>query len=302
MTAALEEAHSARIGGLTIRLQAINLFLVGFLVLFFELACIRWFAAYVVFLQFFTNVVLIASFLGMSCGCLAARQRRDWLNYFPFIALGTVVAALAVLAVYHRWSGLSIDVGGQASPQEVFFGTEYRNPDVAKFTVPIEAVAATFFVLVALMFVGLGQVLGRAFDAYPDRVLGYTLNIGGSLAGIACFSAISFMEAPPVAWFLISCAGVAYLLHQAGSLTRFRALALVALVLGSAVPSDWFRQEVHDTHWSPYFAVDHNIASGLITVNTIGHQQMVPFASSGSSYSLIHLLQEHSGGAPFAMC
>jgi hypothetical protein len=42
------------------------------LVLFLELACIRWFAAYVVFLQFFTNVVLIASFLGMSCGCLAA--------------------------------------------------------------------------------------------------------------------------------------------------------------------------------------------------------------------------------------
>jgi SAM-dependent methyltransferase len=299
MTAAPEAAQPARIDGLKIRLQAINLFLVGFLVLFFELASIRWFAAYVVFLQFFTNVVLIASFLGMSCGCLAARQRRDWLGYFPFIAVGAVVTALAVLAVYHRWSGLSIDVGGQASPQEVFFGTEYRNPDVAQFVVPIEAVAAAFFVLIALMFVGLGQVLGRAFDAYPDRVLGYTLNIGGSLAGIVGFSAISFMQAPPVVWFLITCAGVAYLLHQAGSLTRFRALALVALALGPAVPSDWFRQEVHSTRWSPYYMVDHDIASGQITVNTIGHQQMVPFASAGSSYSLIHLLREHSGGPPF---
>src|ERR1700745_1573451 len=109
MTAApkeAQEAQSARIGGLSIRLQAINLFLVGFLVLFFELASIRWFAAYVVFLQFFTNVVLIVSFLVMSCGCLAARQRRDWLGYFPFIAVGAVVTALAVLAVYHRWSGL----------------------------------------------------------------------------------------------------------------------------------------------------------------------------------------------------
>ena len=45
------------------RRQGLNLFLVGFLVLFFELACIRWFAANVVFLQFFTNVVLIACFL-----------------------------------------------------------------------------------------------------------------------------------------------------------------------------------------------------------------------------------------------
>src|SRR5712672_280600 len=192
------------------RMQARNLFIVGFLVLFLELACIRWFAAYVVFLQFFTNVVFIASFLGMSCGCLAARQPRDWLGYLPFTALGTVLAALAVFAVYHYWSGLSIDVGGQASPQEVFFGTEYRDPDVAQFVVPIEAVAAVFFALVALMFVGLGQALGRAFDAYPNRVLGYTLNIGGSLAGVVAFSAVSAVQAPPWAWFLIMFAGIAF--------------------------------------------------------------------------------------------
>jgi hypothetical protein len=34
-----------------------NLFLTGFLVLFLELASIRWFAASVIFLQFFANVV-----------------------------------------------------------------------------------------------------------------------------------------------------------------------------------------------------------------------------------------------------
>src|SRR5271169_2227014 len=298
MTVALKEREPTRIDRLNINIQALNLFLVGSLVLFFELACIRWFAAYVVFLQFFTNVVLIASFLGMSCGCLAARQRRDWLGYFPFIALGTVVAALAVRAVFHFWSGLSIDVGGQASPQEVFFGTENRNPDVAQFVVPIEAVVAVFFVLIALMFVGLGQVLGRAFDAYPNRVLGYTLNIGGSLAGIVGFSAISFIQAPPVVWFFIGCAGIAYLLHQTGSLIWFRALALVALVLGLSVPTHWFFP-THDTRWSPYYMVDHDIDYRFITVNTISHQKMVPFASGGSSYSLVHLLQEHSGGPPF---
>src|SRR6266851_223149 len=151
MSAAVQ-TQSFGIDQVNSRLSAINLFLVGFLVLFLELACIRWFASYVIFLQFFTNVVLIASFLGMSCGCLAARQRRDWLGYFPFIALGTVIAALAMLAVYDYWRGLSINVGGQASPQEVFFGTESRNPDVAQFVVPIEAVAAVFFLLIALMF------------------------------------------------------------------------------------------------------------------------------------------------------
>src|SRR6266446_2751465 len=104
-----------------VRLPEFNLFLVGFLVLFLELACIRWFAASVIFLQFFTNVVLIASFLGMSCGCLAAGQRRDWLGYCPFITLGAVAAALTTLLGYQLWSGLVVDIGRQGSPQEVFF-------------------------------------------------------------------------------------------------------------------------------------------------------------------------------------
>jgi hypothetical protein len=284
-----------------IRRQAVNLFLVGFLVLFLELACIRWLAGYVVFLQFFTNVVLLAAFLGMSCGCLAARSPRDWLAYFPLLALTTVAAAVVTFGVYHYWSGVSIDVGGQEAPQEVYFGTEYRNPDVARFVVPIEAIAAVFFVLVALMFVGLGQVLGRAFDSYPNRVKGYTLNIGGSLAGIVGFSAISFIQAPPLVWFLVSCAGVAYLLHQAGTLTKLKAVALVVLVIVVGVPTDWLPvvRTKHDTRWSPYYKIDHEVATGSITVNTIGHQTMVPFASAGSSYSLIHLLEQHSGGAPF---
>ncbi len=49
-------------GWLNARQFGFNLFLVGFLILFVELACIRWFSANVVFLQFFTNIVLIASF------------------------------------------------------------------------------------------------------------------------------------------------------------------------------------------------------------------------------------------------
>ncbi|HXZ01857.1 MAG TPA: hypothetical protein VEI03_17825 [Stellaceae bacterium] len=291
--------HAAAPARPSVREHGLNLFLTGFLVLFLELACIRWFAANVIFLQFFTNVVLLACFLGMSCGCMAARQRRDWLGHFPLLALGTVVAALAMLTIYNVWSGLAVDVGHQASPQEIFFGTEYRNPDVAQFTVPIDLIAAVFFILIALMFVGLGQVLGRAFDAYPNRVMGYTLNIGGSLAGIVGFSLISFLQAPPLVWFLIACAGVAYLLHQAGGLTLSRGLALAALLVAVTLPAAFRARNGIEAFWSPYYAVEYE-ASGLgINVNNIGHQQMVPFDTGGSSYSLIHLLQKAAGGAPF---
>src|SRR5262245_55006225 len=221
------------------RRLGLHLFLVGFLVLFLELACIRWFAAYVVFLQFFTNVALIASFLGMSCGCLAARSNRDWPGYFPFLALTAVVAALCLYYAYHRWrwNDLAIYVGYQGSPQEVFFGTEYRNPDVARFAVPIELVATVFFILIALMFVSLGQVLGRSLLAYPHRVAGYSLNIGGGLAGIISFSALAMLQVPPPIWFLVIVFGVGYLLYQLGGLTLPRVLALAALPLVLVVPT-----------------------------------------------------------------
>jgi SAM-dependent methyltransferase len=281
------------------RAEGFKLFLVGFLVLFLELACIRWFAAYVIFLQFFTNVVLLAAFLGMSCGCMAARRRQDWLAWFPLTAFSTVVAAVMMLMIYQHWSGLAIEVGSASSPQQVFYGTEYRNPDVAKFAVPIEAIAGIFFVLIALMFVGLGQVLGRAFDAYPFRVRGYALNIGGSLAGITLFSLISFLQAPPVVWFLIGCAGVAYLLHQEGTLLPVKVTALVALlVVVFAVPALIDAKTGSETRWSPYYAVNRD-STNAIMVNTIGHQRMEQFDKAGSQYSLIHLLRQHSGAPEF---
>jgi SAM-dependent methyltransferase len=282
------------------RTQGLNLFLTGFLVLFLELACIRWFAANVVFLQFFTNVVLLACFLGMSCGCMAAHQGRDWLGYFPILALATVVAALALSTVYGWWSGFVIDVGHQKSPQEIFFGTEYRSADIAQFTIPIDMIAAAFFVLVALMFVGLGQVLGRAFDAYPNRVLGYTLNIVGSLVGIVGFSLISLLQLPPAVWFFISVAGIAYLLRQADSLTLPRGVALVALLLAVTMPSIARARNGSESYWSPYYAVEYQPDKLSIFANNIGHQTMVPFDIGGSSYSLIHLLRKAVGCLPFA--
>jgi SAM-dependent methyltransferase len=281
------------------RAHAVTLFLTGFLVLFLELASIRWFAANVIFLQFFTNVVLLAAFLGMSCGCMATQQRRDWLGAFPLWALVTVTAAIGLSALYNLWSGFAIDVGHQKSPQEIFFGTEYRNPDIAQFTIPIDVIAAVFFVLIALMFVGLGQVLGRSFAAYPNRVLGYTLNIGGSLVGIVLFSLMSLFQLPPTAWFAVICAGVFYLLRQTAGLTLARGVALAALLAAVAVPDISRARLGIESYWSPYYAVAYQPNRLQIDVNNIGHQQMVPFDTGGSPYSLVHLLQKAVGGPPF---
>src|SRR5205807_7053285 len=97
-----------------------DLFLVSFLILFFELAAIRFFASTVVFLTFFTNIVLLACFLGMSVGLLSARGRRDFVPLTLPLALLAVVAALATHWLYWHWA-ITVTVGDQqASPRLVY--------------------------------------------------------------------------------------------------------------------------------------------------------------------------------------
>src|SRR5712691_12473767 len=133
------------------------LFLVSWLILFLELACIRWFPAHVLFLTFFTNTVLLACFLGMSIGCLAAGQKRNWLTATP-VWLGLAMAAAhGIEYLSSKNSDGLLDVGNQASPQMVYFGTEAHTQDVARFVIPHEVIGGFFFLVIALAMVGPGQ-------------------------------------------------------------------------------------------------------------------------------------------------
>src|SRR6266498_2004306 len=109
-----------------------GLFLISLVILFLELACIRWFPAHVLYLTFFTNVMLLACFLGMSVGCLAARHPRNYLMWTPLL----LVIALATAHAVEISSGSFIkfvDVGNQASPQQIFFCTEYHSGDLSHY-------------------------------------------------------------------------------------------------------------------------------------------------------------------------
>ncbi len=275
-----------------------ELFLISFLILFFELACIRWFGSTVIFLTFFTNIVLMACFLGVSLGCLAAGRRWSLINGFIPLTLVAVLAACGVLWGYQKFSQVMIDVGSQQSPQLIYFGTDARRKDPSRFVVPIEVLAGFFFVLIALVFVGLGQELGRRLSAVPNRVAAYTADILGSLTGIAAFGLMSYFWTPPLAWFAIA------LLLGLVFVSRRRWLnALLGLaVLGGIGLADWPRdiQGVEtQVIWSPYYQVRYKPRYKSIDVNHLGHQGMLPVELAGPAYMLPHLLNRDAGGSPF---
>lgn len=274
-----------------------DLFATGFVVLFLELACIRWFAAYVVFLQFFTNVVLLAAFVGMSVGCLRAGDPDDrWLRRFPIIAVVAIGAALLVSWLYFTHLGFAVDV---AIPDRgvVFFGTEARNTDLADFVIPLESLVAVFFVAIALLFVGPGWVLGRALDAEPNRLVAYALNIAGSLAGVACFAASSSLTLPAEAWFAVSFGIIGWFLAERGALGWWRAtLLFAAVVMTSASVHGWLGAV--EVRWSPYYQIRHAEQTGGIAVNNVGHQTMATAHEAGPPYALAQLLLRDVGQTP----
>ena len=282
------------------RRALVELFLASFLVLFFELTCIRWFGSIVLFLTFFTNIVLMACFLGVSVGCLAASRRTDFIQGFiPGTLLATGLA-YAVLWSYFRFdSRVMIDVGGQKSPQLVYFGADSRVPDAAQLVVPVEAIAGVFFVLIALIFVGPGQVVGRRFAAIPDRLAAYTADILGSLVGIAAFGAASFWKLPLTAWFALCLALGLYLTPR---LRWLHAVATVGVLFLVATRIDWPKapagREAHND-WSPYNFVSYKAWYRGIDVNNLAHQRMLPIAEGGAAYVLPYLLNRDAGGRPF---
>lgn len=254
-----------------------DLFLASALVLFLELACIRWFPAHVIFLSFFTNTMLLASFMGMSVGCLLARRPFHHIQLTPILLFVALGCGLMVDRYSHLFSEIT-NVGNQDKPDVVFFGAESGVAGDLTFKVPVEVMAGAFFLLVGAALVGPGQELGRAFNRMSDRTTSYTLNLVGSLVGIAGFAACSQLQLPPVVWFSVVAALTAYFLLRPppdGPAAHSRLLPLALAVLATVPTSCSFFPGFtahHETHWSPYYRVDYQPDSRNITTNKTSHQ------------------------------
>jgi len=126
------------------------------LILFFELAFIRYTSAYVRVFGFYQNFVLIATFLGMGVGLMRAKS-ADTLKWVGVPALVALVGA-----VYY-FSHASIAV--PRSPDEYVWGI-FTEREGAK-QLPLLPVVAALFALCALFFLPLGASLGAQFRRLP---------------------------------------------------------------------------------------------------------------------------------------
>ena len=164
-----------------------TLFLSSFLVLFLEIALIRWMPAYVRLLAYFSNFILLATFLGGGLGCLLANRRRSLIAWFPLAQLIVIVAV----------DRLRLEVAVPASSTNIYFTSGTAAPVVS---VESTMLLPLLFVIVALLFLTIAQRMGRELTKRPP-LQAYTINLLGSITGVASFALLSWLELPPVAWF-----------------------------------------------------------------------------------------------------
>ena len=233
-----------------------RLWLGSSLMLFEELALIRWLGSNIVHLSYFSNFVLLGSFLGIGAGFLISRKNWSLLALSPVLLAFTVGLVWAFPVTINREGG---DI--------IYFTSLVTTGPPAWLVLPL------VFVLVAAILAGPAEAVGRCFGKL-DNLNAYRWDLIGSLTGITAFSLLSYLQAPSPVWgVLVSAAYLALLWGPRGLLTAVSSAALIFVLVSEML--------VPGTSWSPYYKVhvnqvgDYNgKALNLITVNGVPHQLM----------------------------
>jgi SAM-dependent methyltransferase len=266
----------ARLSGAPIRL-----FLTSATILFVELLLIRWIPANVKYIAYFSNFILMSSFLGIGLGIVLGR-RGVQLPASPFPILLLATTTLVTVAQ------LNIQFGGE---NEIFYGVDLSDSaDVNYLVLPL------IVVLVAAMLAVLALPLGPLLRSMPP-LKAYAIDIGGSMAGIAAFALLSLLGTNPVVWFAIV-GGLLLLLSLGQGPTMWSAvggLAMTLVVVGS-INLAVAEKDV----WSPYYritAYESNLHGASVdpkdgdqpvylAVDGVPHQQMM--IGSDANKSVLH--------------
>ena len=233
--------------------NSLRLVLLSCLMLFVELALIRWTGSNVVFLSYFSNFVLLGSFLGIGIGFLRGRAKRNLFPWSP-VALAFFVGFVLIFPVQIDRRGSDL----------IYFGGFDMSGLPSWVMLPV------VFVAVAGILAMIAEGVARTFVEF-DPLEAYRWDIIGSIAGIAAFSLLSFTWAPPVFWGIVVAALFLVLIPRA-TLRPLQYVAIFGLVFMLA------RESVVDIFsWSPYYKVTTFAAEEVpdvtfVNVNGIPHQ------------------------------
>jgi spermidine synthase len=225
-----------------------GLILASILGLFLELLMIRWISSEVRIFAFLKNYILVSCFLGFGLGCFLCRKRINLLTLavplltlvfliqFPWQPLRALISALP------SYLGVASEVNSMGIPAVPFSGLALLALGAAiAITVPL-------FILNAMVFVPLGQIVGGYLERARRGIFAYSVNIIGSLVGILLFTLLCQYWQPPAVWFAIAGLLLLLLVIKSGPL-RMASVVTFGLCLALFLLHP---RGIGRAYWSPY--------------------------------------------------
>lgn len=225
--------------------------------LFVQLALIRWSGANLLHLSYFSNLILLASFLGIGLGFLRSRTSRDLGRYVP-VGLLLLVAFISFFPA--KLDGSSTDL--------IYFTT------VQPTGLPMWVSLPLVFIVVAITMTMFGEITGRAFREFK-ALDAYRWDIIGSIGGTLAFTLVSFLRAPSWIWPVVT---LVILWALYGFALPWVSRIAMLIIIGALV----FESMAAGVSWSPYYKVTtatYNAGTPVefttIQVNGIPHQNVM---------------------------
>lgn len=286
--------------------RSVELFLVSFVMLFAEIALIRWLSTEARIFAYVNNLVLLSCFLGIGLGCYFSRRKAILsITGISLSALILMIKLPIVVDIQDHEFHLFRDVPLLLSAfTDSLIWYEPRAGSVFYLTVLGMVSTLVIFFVVLLIFVPLGQLLGRLLDEHKNTIVAYSINVAASIAGVWCFSGFSFIYSPPWGWFALIALVLMFVLlcqPERSKLSYISILVLAATVISVILfPSG--RQDRLRTVWSPYQKLEmyplvyrnSSINRGyLVNVNNVGYMALLNLSDSFvRSYPTVFSLSE----------
>ncbi|MHB9032649.1 MAG: spermine/spermidine synthase domain-containing protein [Anaerolineae bacterium] len=264
-----------------------SVFLISVLGLFLEMLFIRWIGTEIRIFSYVQNTVLIVCFIGLGLGCFTCRQPIKMRQ--ALIPLTFMVLLLAIPLVRTQLGKLS---GLLSIPRDLVIWEQIVNPNLLlSILYMVLGLAATYCLLIFVLniFVPIGRILGRTMDDHPNTLWAYSLNIAGSLVGTWLFVALSYLNLPPVMWFIVVVVLIIFFLRRVGRDFIMNLALLAGIVLFAWIAG--MEPGAIAVKWSPYQKLVvkvpnrslGNIGKYIISVNNAGYQMIDDLRSSNTS-------------------
>ena len=213
-----------------------RMMLTTFSILALELAMIRWVGTQIRVAAYFSNLVLIAAFLGIGLGAAIGPRRPQWFA----ATLPILVVVVGVLSLSEPFGFVRFAF---PDPTINLWGATIREQQKAgNFLLACLAVLASFWAITAVFF-AMGLPLGWLFSRM-EPLRAYRWDIAGSLLGVVVMSIAAWAGTPPPVWFTIAVVPV-LLLHR----TLINLLCAGAVVIAAAY-------SMSGAVFSPYNRID----------------------------------------------